>query len=80
MITYMLDRIRISFGDSQCPLYSKCSGADNENDCCASHRGRNEIGGERAECYNFFKVQIRTKEQGLLTRLTRILLPAGELK
>ena len=69
MITYISDKIRMIFGDSTCPLYSKCSGADKDSDTCVSYRGRNELGGDRAECYRLFKPIIRTQKEGLLSRL-----------
>ena len=69
MITYLLDRIRIRLGDSQCPLYNRCQGADNEFDCCVSFRGRDEIGGERTKCYKLFKPQIRKEKQGIFSGL-----------
>jgi hypothetical protein len=62
MITSILDKIRISLGDSKCPLYHKCPGADEEIDTCVSYRGRNEEG-KRAECYEFFKPIIKTNER-----------------
>ena len=71
MITYLLDKIRITTGDSECPLYNKCSGADEENDTCVSNRGRVEIGFERAPCYKLFKSQIRSQKQGLISGLAR---------
>jgi hypothetical protein len=49
MITYLFDKIRISLGDSQCPLYHRCPGADNDNNSCISHRGRNRINREGEE-------------------------------
>jgi len=71
MITYVyvLDSLRIIIGDSECPLKNRCPEYDLSNDCCASHRGRNEVGGERAECYKFFKLQIRSQKQGLASKV-----------
>ena len=68
-LTYVLDRIRISLGDSECPLGEKCPGYDSENGCCASYRGRKDVGGNRAECYKLFKPQIRAQRAGLLEKL-----------
>jgi len=68
MITYLLDMLRIRIGDSECPLKKRCPGYDLSNDSCASNRGRDEVGGERAECYGFFKLKI--KKQGILSRLS----------
>ena len=69
MITYLLDRMRISFGDSKCPLAKKCRGYDNEQDSCVTYRGRNEIGGDRTQCYEFFKADIRIKKQSLISKV-----------
>jgi len=68
-LTYISDRIRITLGDSECPLGKKCPGYDGENGCCVSYRGREEIGGGRAECYKLFKPQIRAQRAGLLEML-----------
>jgi len=69
MIIYLWDKLRISFGDSQCPLYHKCPGADNEKDSCVSHRGRDETSGKRKECYEFFKPIIRTQKPNLISKM-----------
>lgn len=58
-LSFIFDRVRISIGDSRCPLYEKCSQNDAENDCCVSFRGRFEIGGERTPCYFFNKQRIK---------------------
>jgi len=83
MITYISDIIRIMFGDT-CPLYSKCSGADEDSDTCVSNRGRNELGGDRAECYKLFKPSIRAQREGLLSilagKITNGLLHMGGLE
>lgn len=67
MITYIFDKLRSAFGDSQCPLYHRCSGADENSDTCVSYRGRNELGGDRAECYKFFKPIIKAQKGGLIS-------------
>jgi len=69
MITNILDKIRITLGDSKCPLSHKCPGYDLENDCCSSYKGRIESLGDRAECYNYFKPLIKSQKQGLLSKL-----------
>ena len=82
MITYILDRMRITLGDSECPLSHKCAGHDVGNDNCVSYRGRTEIGGDRAECYRYFKTMIRAQKQGLISKLagkvTESLMRFGE--
>lgn len=55
MITYILDRIRIIVGNSECLLAHKCSGYDISNDSCVTYRGRTEIGENRTEGYKYFK-------------------------
>jgi hypothetical protein len=69
MITYLSDKLRMAIGDSQCPLRERCPGYDSENNCCASYRGRQEPGGNRAECYLNFKPQISAGKIGILERI-----------
>jgi len=61
--------MRITLGDSECPLSHKCAGYDVDNDNCVSYRGRTEIGGDRAECYKYFKTMIRAQKQILPNKL-----------
>ena len=74
MITQGLDRIRIITGNSKCPLSHKCSGYDDDNDNCVTYRGRTEIGGDRAECYNYFKPIIRKQKEGLAGKIMKGIL------
>lgn len=61
-LSFFFDRIRISIGDSKCPLFEKCPQNDAENNCCVGFRGRTETGGDRALCYSFNKRKIRDVE------------------
>ena len=68
-LTYFFDIVRITLGDSECPLAKRCSGYDIDGESCVSYRGRDEVRGERAECYRIFKPQIRARKgkEGLLS-------------
>lgn len=69
MITYLFDKIRITFGDSKCPLSHKCPGYDLDNNSCVTYRGREEVGANRAECYKYFKMDVKAQKPGLISRL-----------
>jgi len=62
-ITYFFDKVRISLGDSKCPLSERCFMYDAESSPCVSYRGRIGLGEERAPCYKFAKQQIKTQKQ-----------------
>jgi len=62
-LTYIFDRARIMFGDSECPLGHRCPGYGGDNDSCSSYRGRTDTMGERAQCYSYFKPQIRERKR-----------------
>jgi len=75
-ITFFFDKLRITTGDSECPLYQKCPQREEDNDCCVSFRGRMEIGGDRASCYFLNKKWIRNSEKGNKTGvLKRVFRP-----
>ena len=77
-ITFFFDKLRITFGDSECPLCQKCPQQEDDNDCCVTFRGRIEIGGDRAPCYFPNKMWIRNSEKknkiGILGKILRPIL------
>lgn len=81
LITFFFDRIRITAGDSTCPLYQKCPNRDEDNDCCVTFRGRTEIGGDRAPCYFPSKRRIRDGEKenkiGIFGHIVNLLVSIG---
>lgn len=64
-LTYLFDKIRIIFGDSECPLARKCDkynlGYDSESSTCVSTRGRTEDE-KRAPCYILNKSKVRLQK------------------
>lgn len=77
-ITFFFDKLRITFGNSECPLYQKCPQREEDNDCCVSFRGRMETGGDRVPCYFSNKKWIRNSKKvnkiGVLGRIFRPIL------
>lgn len=74
LITFFFDKLRITIGDSRCPLYQKCSRNDEDNDCCVSFRGRTEIGGNRTLCYSLTKKDIKENKEGIIGKVCKIIV------